>query len=98
MRPLKLHNREHGMPLGKNSRATVRARGRNALPVTGQPIGKNDIVVCFVSADGRKPDPNSLTIDSINIRELMDRIAREGRHICDRSGGDGLPLSSEQRT
>jgi hypothetical protein len=39
-----------------------------------------------VSADGRKPDPDSLTIDSINIRELMDRVAREGRHICDMAG------------
>jgi hypothetical protein len=27
------------------------------------------------------------SIDRINIRELMDRIAREGRHICDKPEG-----------
>jgi hypothetical protein len=61
----------------------ARARAQ-VLDATGRPIGKNDIVVRFVSADGRKPDPDALTIDSINIRELMNRIAREGRHICDK--------------
>jgi hypothetical protein len=63
-----------------------RARAQ-VLAATGRPIGKNDIVIRFVSADGRKPDPDSLTIDRINIRELLDRIAREGRHICDKPEG-----------
>jgi hypothetical protein len=35
-----------------------------------------------MGTDERKPDPDSLTIDSINIREL---IAREGRNICDKA-------------
>jgi hypothetical protein len=57
------------------------------LAATGRPIGKNDLVLKFVIADGREPDPDRLTIDQINIRELMDRIAREGRHICDKPEG-----------
>jgi hypothetical protein len=63
-----------------------RARAQ-VLEATGRPIGPSDIVVCFVGTDGRKPDPDSLTTDSINIRELMDRIALEGRHICDKPEG-----------
>jgi hypothetical protein len=57
------------------------------LAATGRPIGKNDIIIRFVSTDGRKPDPDSLTIDQINIRDLMDRIALERLHICDKPEG-----------